>query len=398
MVVRSVKRGLYNMALTAALALPLSVLAVTRPASAEPAPASSPSPRRVVAVSITGGAGDEARVLEETIRELLSRLQLMMVGKGVLAPSVSASSLLASVDIDLGAPSANGAAHLVVKSASGSTVIDRTVARDSTAAIQREQIAHAVRGAAEAEILADEDRVAGRAPPIPTPPPSPPVASMEPPLPSPPSPPVVAEAQPVPNEKPLPSPPRGSAFALDLATYGGAGLFADDVGPVARIGGSATLAYRRGLRPSLGLGLFYAFPFESGTSALTSRAHIVSLRLMPAIEVLRRSRFGIDVGVSGGVDFLSVDPSSDTINGQYLKDSTTRADPIVGANVTARILLASDVEVTLSALADVDLTTRRYVFEDRGQRSDVLMPWTLRPVLLAGFSFTAIGESRGVQQ
>lgn len=397
MVVRSVRRGLYNMALTVALAAPLSILTITRAASAQPASA-SPAPRRVVAVSITGGAGDDARVLEETIRELLSRLQLMMVGKGVLAPSVSASSLLASVDIDLGAPSANGAAHLVVKSASGSTVIDRTVARDSTAAIQREQIAHAVRGAAEAEILADEDRVAGRAPPIPTPPPSPPVASTEPPPPPPPSLPVVTETQPLANEKPLPSPPRGSAFALDLATYGGAGLFADDVGPVARIGGSAALAYRRGLRPSLGLGLFYAFPFESGTSALTSRAHIVSLRLMPAIEVLRRSRFGIDVGVGGGVDFLSVDPSSDTINGQYLKDSTTRADPIVGANVTARILLASDVEVTLSALADVDLTTRRYVFEDRGQRSDVLMPWTLRPVLLAGFSFTAIGESRGVQQ
>lgn len=361
-----------------AFALAAAALAGARPARAQPGAATEP--RRTVSVSVTG-APEEARVLEDTIRELLARLQLTMVGR-----EDSRAALLAKADVEI-APS--GSARVVVRSATGATVLERDVPRDANAAIQREQIAHAVRVAAEAELLVEHDRVASREPPSDPPAGAPPAGA----------PPAGAT-----EEAPSPAPPSAaverdradapaSALAIELATFGGAGILGDGAGPVARVGGSVALASRRGLRPSLALGALYAFPFTSGSDTLTSRAHLVSARAMPAIELLRGSWIALDVAAGGGFDVLTVEPSSATLPLSALGEKTTRVDPIASASATARVALASDVVLTLSLVADVDPTTRRYVFEDRGARSEVLAPWTVRPTLLAGLSFTAHGEA-----
>jgi hypothetical protein len=116
------------------------------------------------------------------------------------------------------------------------------------------------------------------------------------------------------------------------------------------------------------------------------------LRAVPAIELFRHSRFSIDTGAGAGVDILTVEPASNTLLTSALAAPTTRADPIVCAAVTVGFAIASDVALTLTATADVDLASRRYVFADRGQETDILAPWRLRPTLLAGLSFTALGR------
>jgi hypothetical protein len=372
-------------ALALALGLAASLALSPKPVLAQPA--SSATSRRSVAVEIAG-PHDEARLLEETIRELLARLQLTMVGR-----STSRGALLATVEIAI-APS--GTAHVVVRSADGAPVLERDVPRETSTSIQREQIAHAVRGAAEAELLADDDRVAGGVPTA-----SEPVAST-------PAPNVERTEEPEPRDTPPPSVPKtaplsdrdtasvepaASDVAIDLSTFAGGGPVGGGARAVARVGGAIALASRRGLRPSVAVSALYAFPFTSGTDTVSSRTSLVSGRAMGSIELLRRSWLALDASGGGGVDVLSVHPSSTTLPASALGSSTTRFDPVLSAGITARIALVSDVVLLIGVVADADVTARHYVFADRGQQVDVLDPWRVRPMLLAGLSFTALGEA-----
>ncbi|MFO0734733.1 MAG: hypothetical protein U0270_02590 [Labilithrix sp.] len=339
------------------------------------------APRRVVVVHVNG-TPDETSSLEAAVRELLARLELTMA-----TGSAPASSVLETVTIDLTATGAK----VVVKSASGSTVMDRLV-RGESPAIQREQIAHAVRGAAEAELLVDADRVAGRAPPVVDeplpPPPPPPPARVEPA-------PIVVETRPPVAEAPVAPPAAtGSSFGLDVATFAGGGGFAGDTGVVARVGGAITVASRRGLRPQLAVAALYAFPFETGDATITSRTKLFSMRFLPGLTVLHRSWFGLETSAGGGFDVITVDPASSILPETALGDSTTRVNAILSGAVTGRVAVATDVSVTLTAMLDVDPSSRRYVFDFGAARTEIFSPWQLRPMLLAGISFAALGGGR----
>jgi hypothetical protein len=181
------------------------------------------------------------------------------------------------------------------------------------------------------------------------------------------------------------------SFAIDLSTVAGAGLVADGTGPVGRVGGAVALASRRGIQPSITLGALYALPFATGTSALASRTTVISVRAIPAVRVLRTTRFTLGVGAGIGTDILSVEPSSNALPPGALGDGTTRVDTILTATVTGEIALASDVALVLVAMSDFDLASRHYVYDKGDERSDVLSPWNVRPTLLAGLSFTVFG-------
>ena len=346
------------------------------------------APRRVVVVHVNG-TPEETISLEATMRELLGRLRLVMATGN--APS---SSVLETVTIDLTAVGAK----VVVKNASGSTVLDRSV-RGETQAIQREQIAHAVRGAAEAELLVDEDRVAGRAPaveeppapaptPAPTPAPAPPPAPTEP---APAPPPVVVVTPPAAEQPLAPPPAKSPTWGLDLATFVGGGYFSSDSSVVMRVGGSVGVASRRGLRPSITLAALYSFPFETGDALLSSRTKIFAMRLMPGLGLVRTHWFGLDAQVGGGFDVTTVDPLSSRLPDNTLSDSTTRGNPILSAAVVARASLAADVSLMVTAMLDVDPTSRTYVFQNGLRTTEIFSPSVVRPMLLVGLSFAAFG-------
>ncbi len=316
------------------------------------------------------GAGDSQAPLEGSLRELLARLHLTM--NPADAPP---ESVLARVQIDLTSPAQ--ATVLVTDGHSGEVRAHRVIPRDASAAITREEIAHAVQSAVESALIIEE-RAAAAAPP-----PAPPHVE----------PPVVTPPAPTPREAATQPARRPSWFALDLTTLAGAGPFANGVGPVVRIGGGVIASSRGTLRPSIAVTGFYAVPFQSDAASLVGAyANLVSVRATPSIEVFHSSWFALDVGAGAGVDSLSVQPRSAILPSTNLGANTSRVDPIVAGVVTARAALASSVVFVLSADVDVDLASRRYVFDQGASEVDVFAPWRVRPTLFAGLAFTALGE------
>lgn len=334
---------------------------------------------RTVSLTIVAG-GDDADPLVATIRELLGRLGLNVDPHLVAAPSAGLEPAEApaglSVWIDLGS---RYEAVAIVRS--GRTALRRTVPRDTTPAIVREEIGEAVRLAVEAQLLANATRSAPA-----------PVASVPTPAPS-----------PVGPETPATSPTSTRWFALDLTILAGGGLVATDAGFAPRVGGGAVIGSRRRLRPSLTVTATYVVPLTAtyvvpsgGPPAnVTTRVSFVSLRAVPAIEILHASWLAVNLGAGGGIDVISVDtPDQASLQVSPVAD---QVDPIVTALATAYAALAPGVVFTLVVGADVDLTARQFYVDGQGGGNmgggNILTPWRVRPIALAGFTFTAVGSS-----
>ena len=347
-----------------------TALAQTPQGATVPDAAPPPDSTRMVDVTIIAG-GDDADTLLGSIRELLGRLGLgvdphVAAVATPLEPPQPTAGL--SVWVDL---ASRYEAVTIVRN--GRSEVRRTIPRDSSPAIVREEIGEAVRSGVEAELQADAVRNA--------PPPPAPSASPAP------APPPVAGPEKLP---PLPTSPRW--FALDLTVFGGGGPVASNSGPVARVGGGAVIGSRRRLRPSLTVTGAYFVPFDTVQSNVKATATFVSLRAVPSIEVLHTPWLSLNVGAGGGVDVISVgDPTatSDTIavNPQPVSD---RVDPILTALATAYLALAPSVAFTIIVGSDVDFVARRYVISP--PQTDILDPWRPRPFALAGFTFTAVGN------
>jgi hypothetical protein len=314
------------------------------------------------------GAGDSQAALEGSLRELLARLHLEMNPADARPESV-----LARVQIDLTSPAQ--AIVLVTDGHTGEVRAHRVIPRDASAAITREEIAHAVQSAVESARYIEE-RAAAAPAPAPAPPPPPPVVI-----------PAVIPREAAPQAVHSPS-----WFALDITTLAGAGPFASGAGPAVRVGGGALASSRGFLRPSLAVTAFYTVPFQAEASPVGSYANLASIRAVPSIEVLHSSWFALDVGAGGGIDVLSVQPRTATLPSGYLNAPTSRVDPIVSGVVTARVALAAGVVFVVAADADVDLISRHYVVDQGASQSDVFAPWSVRPTIFAGLAFTAIGE------
>jgi hypothetical protein len=335
---------------------------------ASPAPDSSHDSTRTVDVTIIAG-GDDADPLLGTIRELLGRLGLgvnpHLVAVGSPGSEDGATPAGLSVSIDL---ASRYEARTIVRR--GSTEVRRTIARDSSPAIVREEIGEAVRSGVEAQLLLDAATTA-----------NPPVATAPPPA----APPVAAETSP-----PLTVSDRW--FALDLTIFAGGGPVASNSAVVPRIGGGAVIGSRRRLRPSLTVTAAYFVPFSTPLSGVTMETTFVSVRAVPAIEVVHTSWLGVNVGVGGGVDVISVNPSVATgSTGINLTPPASRVDPILTALATAYMALAPGVAFTVVVGTDVDFVPPEYQVGG-AQGGEILTPWRLQPLALAGFTFTAVGK------
>jgi hypothetical protein len=343
-----------------------TALAQMPPGAAAPDAAPPPDSTPMVDVTIIAG-GDDTDPLLGSIRELLGRLGLGVEAHGVAVPPgpVGPGDRLA-VWIDLGS---RFEAVTVVRR--GRTEVRRTIPRDSSPAIVREEIGEAVRSGVEAQLHAE----AASNPP---PPPPPPVAA-----PLPPAPPVL-----VPERPPPPASP--GWFALDLTVLAGGGPVATGSGPVARVGGGVVFGSRRRLRPSLAVTAAYFVPFDT-VSDVKVHTSVVSLRAVPSIEVVQAPRVGIDVGVGGGVDIVSVSSSPGDDPAMPVAHVPDSVDPILTALATAYLELAPSVAFTLVLGTDFDFDRPRYFVAAPGGDGDVLVPWRARPFAMVGFTFTAVG-------
>jgi hypothetical protein len=125
---------------------------------------------------------------------------------------------------------------------------------------------------------------------------------------------------------------------------------------------------------------------------VSSHASVVSLRAIPAVEVLHARWFALDVGAGAGFDVLTVAPRSEQLPPTSLGAQTSRVDPVLTAVATAHAAIAAGVVLLLAAGADVDFASRHYVLAQGTTDTDVLAPSRVRPTILLGFGFTALGE------
>jgi hypothetical protein len=138
--------------------------------------------------------------------------------------------------------------------------------------------------------------------------------------------------------------------------------------------------------------MLYAVPFDSDTDAVTSHTSLLAGRALAGVELFRGRWLAANVGVGAGFDMMTVNPRSPNLPSSNLYPPTTRTDPILSAMATAHVALFPGVVFLLSAGVDVDLDSRRYVFAEGATETDVLAPWRVRPMMLAGFGFTAFGD------
>ena len=328
-------------------------------------------------------AGDDAGFLMDTIRELVGRL-----GLGVVPHRVSGADARAdagpqppglSVWIDLGSRY-----DVLTVVHNGPIEVRRTIPRDASPAIVREEIGEAVRSAVESQLLADESPTA-----------PPPPSALD------------ASAAPVPSSIVAESldaqAPPSHGLAVDVTTVAGAGGIADRSGLVPHVGGGFVVASRRRWRPSVSVTAEYVLPFDTtlgsvtaNASSVTANASIVSLRAVPAIEVVHGSWIAVDVGAGGGVDVIAVQAAASnapdaTQRVAAYSDVATQVDPVLTTRATAYLALAPGVALTVVAGGDLDLESLHYQIKG-AQNGDVFVPWRVRPVVLAGFTFTAAGS------
>lgn len=363
---------------TGVAAIAVASVLVTGTASADEAPPAAPPDAPVAPAAPVAGSessrvvevvvrGDDAEVtaLRDTLRELLERLGVKPIDTGDAA---SETVHFARIEVDLA--STEGARVAVVDGSDGSVLLRRVITRDGkTPAIVREEIAQAARSAVEAKL-----RTEG-APQPPAPPPSPSVPA-EPPSP----PPRVAAVAP-------------QGLALDVSTFARGGPVADHAGPVLRAGIGVALASRRGIAPSLALTAEYAVPFEARVPSVSAEVSLASLRLLPRVELARGSWFALTVGAGGGLDIFTVVPRSSVLPESALGRTSTRADVVLTGAIATHFKLAPGLVLTVALTTDVDLTSRRWVIDEGREAGDVLSPWRVRPALLAGLDFTALGPT-----
>ena len=362
-----------------ALSLALAALSLL-PEVAHADPPTNTVVERSVEVVLLGG-GHDTGALVDTVRELLGRLRLVANVHAVAsdddAAKVERGASVARIVVDL---RPKDETVLTIDGREGASA-RRSVRRDVSPSVAREELAHAIQGAIEAQLLADGDR-----PPPPPPPKDEPKTSPSdgPIL-------IVMPPPPPPHDAVTPAKPTAS-WGLDVTPQSGAGGFASAAGPVVHLGGEIGFASRRGLAPFGAISVRGLLPFETDESEVFARASVVSLRATGGLEVVHLSWLTVSALAGGGVDVITVAPRSSTLPRNVLADHSTRASPIFTFGARVAFPIVSSVALTLTFLGDVDFDARRYVVL-RGTTEEVtLAPWQLRPAVLAGFTFTPFGS------
>lgn len=398
--------------------VPLLVVAA-QPARAQLSTGDAPEAAARVAQLIVVGGGRDVAALLDTVRDRLERVGLVIEVHSVATPAGAASlprgSTAARVQVDL----RSSDEAVIVTEGRRQAPKQRTLRRDRSPTLAREELAEAIESAVESQLFADPEQNRRAAAPADAA--GEPDAgtsdggtsgagasnagasgaasgaSSEPGV----TPPATSEASPpplavVPAQALAGEAPAGrgtsSSLGLDVSTLAGGGWFASAVGPVVAFGGDVTLASRRGWRPSLALSARSVLPFEGSADSVTCHVSAFALRALAGIELARASWIALVAGGGGGTDVLWAEPRSAVLAPSVLGVATTRADPVVSAFVAAHVALVPGVAMTVAVLGDLDLTPSRYVIVDGTAVEPVLAPWSVRPTLLAGFTFTAFGQ------
>jgi hypothetical protein len=381
------------------------LLLVGGPARAQSTPSDASGVPAGVAQLIVVGGGHGVAELLDTVRDRLDRVGLVIEAHAVATPADAAllprGATAARVRVDLRFPDET----LILSEGRQQAPKQRTVRRDPSPNVAREELAEAIESAVESQLFTDPLKPKGApasdAPAGPDASPSPglgaaaapQVSPAEAPEHRPPAPIELARETAHETAREVPgTSATSSSLGVDVSMVAGGGWFANAAGPVVALGGDVTLASRRGLRPSIALAARSVLPFDGTADTVTCHASALAIRVLAGIELMRASWIALEAGAGGGTDVLWAEPRSGVLAPSVLGPSSTRADPIVSALVAAHVALVTGVSLTVAILGDLDLAPTRYVVVAGTAVEPVLSPWTVRPTFLAGLTFTALGQ------
>lgn len=351
------------------LALTLAVgLNVCGVASAVWASPSQPSPSRrcLVEVEVLGGSDP---VLLSTLREVVGRYQLVIrpaSAQGDAARSTPDCGSFARVSVELREDQVQVE---VIDTVDGKLSTRRTLRRDPSPNIMREEVALVVRSAIDALIERDhatpkpprEDARPAAKPPAP----EPPVAQR-------------SDAEP-------------STWSWGAGMFGFGRTFATETKFATGFGGLTSFSPGdSGWRPTVWLMGGYQVATTTSRDGVDVKVSAGSFRLLPTVSLYRASWLALDAGAGLGIDVLAVSMSS-TVPEAHTHPDRTDVIPLGSLLMAARIPIGGGSSLLLGGTGDLDVAPNRYMVARGGTAQPALALHAFRIGGLFGISYRLAG-------
>jgi hypothetical protein len=327
-----------------------------------------------------GGAGSEAaavivlddeldgaarELLEQSLRELLARIDLQLGELGITPDD----DVVARVSIELSAD----AAIVSVSSPRDAAAPERYRVERTSDELFRETLAHVI-------LAAVEPRAALRR--------EPPAAS-----------PGLATEPEIERQAPEPPPARDAAHALDarsrwsLGAHGGALRVAKN-GIGAAWGASVAVALRVPGRPSAALEASYLVPVRVRGAEVAAQLSRFGLRVRARAEPLSSERMALELGLAGGMDVIALTPES--LPPEQSGGRSTRPQATLGGSFAGRLRLTERFDLVARVGADLELFPRRWslVSDSESEQFYATPRWLSYATL--GFEWGLGGAREGV--
>ncbi len=120
-----------------------------------------------------------------------------------------------------------------------------------------------------------------------------------------------------------------------------------------------------------------------------------SLRVYGTVGGPTESTLSLLSGLGAGIDLFRIE--TDSAPPDSSTQGTTVVDAILSALVGARIPIGGRVSLDAAFTLDLDLTPRRFVIEQSGQRTPLLELGRFRPAFVLGGSYSLVGPSSTVR-
>jgi hypothetical protein len=327
--------------------------------SVAPSAAQADSPKERLVVLHTRGVDDIAPEFTDTLRELLSRVDMILVTADARNKR---PKVVAYVDIEA---SERGAIVWVSDPKRNLPRLRREVPLSSSRDVFRETLAHVVLGAVEtyaADVdLSEPSQSSAPAPaPAVAPEPTPPSAKPE------------QGAQP--------------NLLYDVSARGGPLWFAPrQVG--ATFGAGFRMTLPRRLPPSWSIDAAFMLPAAIDEAGIRADLQLVSVRATQRFAFLRTKRVVLDLGLGLGFDRWVFTPTySDSA--LQLGEASKRMQPMAGVVLGINFAMTEQLVLVLNVGSDLDAAPRRWVIETAMGQATVLEPSHFRPYASLAISWT----------
>jgi hypothetical protein len=320
----------------AALALGLG-LVVCSPVAADARPESATTNERADRIVLDSAleVASHGR-LEQSLRELLARIDLRLVG-AVDASSTPDDRIVARVSVELSAD----AAIVSVTSPRDIDSLGRYRVERTSDELFCETLAHVIFGAVEPRAALLRGAL--------SPPPDPVVAPNE-------------------NLERDTSPETVSVFdgsrSWSLGAHGKPMLLAAHQGGIA-LGASLGVAFRALARPSAALDASYLIPVLVRAGDIDAQLSRVGLRLRARVEPLSGRDLALQVGVASGLDVITLTPGSPPPERSV--NASRRVQAILGGSLGGRLRAADGFDIVAAVGAELELAPRRWLIEGNAE-------------------------------